>query len=196
MPKTNCKSVIAFPEEYVVVDIETTGLNAYENHIIEISALKYRNQKMIDRFVTFVNPNVMISSFITNLTGITDEMVEKAPYIEEVIDLFHRFVKDEIIVGYNVGFDIGFLDHNLRTSTDEYLTNAYVDVLRIARRTLPYLSHHRQTDIAQYYGISIQGAHRAEKDCLICEACYEHLQKDIQKKMTLDAFCKSTKKLF
>lgn len=178
------------------MDIETTGLNAYENHIIEISALKYRKKKMIDRFVTLVNPNVMISSFITNLTGITDEMVERAPCVEEVMDLFHHFVSDEVIIGYNVNFDIGFLDVNLRNSTNEYLTNEYVDVLRIARRVLPYLSHHRQTDVAQYYGINIEGAHRAEKDCLICEACYERLQEDIRKRMSLEAFCKCTKKLF
>lgn len=186
------RSIIAFPKQYVVVDIETTGLNPKNDSIIEISALRFNNSELIDEYVTLVDPGIHISSFISNLTGITDAMVEGEDDISISIKEFQDFIQDDVIVGYNVGFDIGFLYDNLKVIHNEYLTNDYIDVLRLTRRLLAHLPHHRQTDIAQYYGIDIDGAHRAKKDCMICQKIYEKMKEEILKRETsLEDFSKT-----
>lgn len=93
------KSLIAFPSDYTVVDIETNGLISGVCEIIEVSALKYRNDVLHDSFSTLINPTESISPFITNLTGITDEMVETAPNINEVMRAFYEFVGNDILIG-------------------------------------------------------------------------------------------------
>lgn len=153
-------AVKCLPDKYVVVDIETTGLDPQSNEIIEISALKYEQNVLIDSYHTLVHPNESISTFITGLTGITNEMV-----------------KNEVIVGYNINFDLNFLYDNLKVCTNEILSNNYLDVLLLTRRVYPSLSSHKQTAVAEYLGINIQGAHRAEKDCMICQAILEDIQK-------------------
>ncbi len=172
-------SIIDFPETYVVVDIETNGLSADSSEIIEISAIRYTSGVKVDSFSTLIKPSRNIDRFITNLTGITDSMVADAPQIEEVIWAFYSYVGNDILVGYNVNFDVNFLYDNLMKCYGTPLTNSFIDVLRIARRVLPYLPNHKQTTVASYYGISIASAHRAEADCEICNACYRCLQDDI-----------------
>ena len=99
-----------FPDDYVVIDIETTGLNPVKDHIIEISALRYRANRKVDEFVTLVAPGVIIPDFITRLTGITDDMLQKAPNVAEAAGAFMDYIGDDIIVGYNVTFDLAFLN--------------------------------------------------------------------------------------
>ncbi len=188
------KSSILFPDDYVVVDIETTGLSPQYDEIIEIAAIKYKSGEKVDVFSTLVKPEYEIDEYITELTGITNEMVATAPKIGDCIAGFKEFIGNEIIVGYNVNFDINFLYDNLLECRDEKLSNDFVDVMRIAKRVLPELSHYRQKDIAKYYGILIDGAHRAEADCLMCNECFENLKNQIRAKgMTLDAFIHSYK---
>lgn len=186
------RSIVAFPEQYVVVDIETTGLNPKNDSIIEISALRFNHGELMNEYVTLIDPGIHISSFISNLTGITDSMVENKDDISISIKEFQEYVQDDVIVGYNVGFDIGFLYDNLKVIHNEYLNNDYIDVLRLTRRLLPHLPHHRQTDIAQYYGIDIHGVHRAKKDCMICQTIYEKMKEEIIKReIPLEEFSKT-----
>lgn len=186
------KSIVAFPDTYVVVDIETTGLNSTNDSIIEIAALRFSYGELVDKYVALINPGQHISPYISKLTGITDEMVEGCDDISLCIKEFYDFIQDDIIVGYNVKFDMSFLYDNLKVIHNEYLTNDHVDVLRLTRRLLPQLQHHKQTDIAQYYGIDVIGAHRAEKDCMICEAIYEKMKEEIIKReIPLEEFSKT-----
>lgn len=186
------KSSIIFPDDYVVVDIETTGLSPQYDEIIEIVAVKYKCGERVDTFSTLVRPEYEIDEYITELTGITNEMVATAPKITECIADFKEFIGNAIIIGYNVNFDINFLYDNLLVCCNEYLSNDFVDVMRIAKRVLPELDHHRQKDIAKYYGISIDGAHRAEADCLMCENCFNKLKQEILLSgITLDDFVHS-----
>lgn len=178
----------------MVVDIETTGLSPQYNEIIEIAAIKYKSGEKVDIFSTLVKPEYEIDEYITELTGITNEMVATAPRIGDCIADFKEFIGNEIIVGYNVNFDINFLYDNLLECRDEKLSNNFVDVMRIAKRVLPELSHHRQKDIAEYYGISIDGAHRAKADCLMCNECFENLKNEIKASgVTLEDFIHSYK---
>ena len=173
------KSLFAFPSDYTVVDIETTGLVSGECEIIEVSALKYRGEVLQDSFSYLIKPMQPISPFITNLTGITNDMVEGAPEINEVMPKFYEFIGDDILIGHNVNFDINFLYDNLWHYSGLVLDNSFVDTLRLARKALPFLSNHRQTTVAAYYGISTDGAHRALRDCEICNACYINLKKEL-----------------
>lgn len=170
------KSLMLFPEDYTVVDIETTGLYSGESEIIEISALRYRSRRLTDSFSTLVRPQNPVSAFITELTGITDEMARGGAEPEQALSAFRKFAGGDIIVGYNVNFDVNFLYDALYSRLGEIFDNDFVDVLRFARRLLPALSNHRQTTVAGFFGIDVAGAHRAEKDCLICAACLERLR--------------------
>ena len=152
------KMLAYLPDDYTVVDIETTGLSSVGSEIIEISAIKYRARTAVSEFSTLVRPKGRISRFITNLTGITQQMADGGTDIERA------------------NFDINFLYDNLMEYFGRPLSNDYVDVLRYARKYLPGLPNHKQTTVAKHFGISIDGAHRAARDCLICNNCLEKLR--------------------
>lgn len=173
------KSVIDFPSTYTVLDIETTGLDPRYCEIIEISAMKYSSGQNIGTFSTLVKPSEPIDEYITSLTGITNDMLKSAPDISETMQKFYNFVGSDLIVGYNVNFDINFLYDNLLNCRSLILSNSFIDVMRIARKILPGLKNHKQTTVADHYGISTAGAHRAAVDCEICNAIFEKLQADI-----------------
>lgn len=172
------KSIIAFPDRYTVIDIETTGLDSGYCDIIEISALRYDGGKLIDSFSTLVNPHSHIDEFITELTGITDEMVANAPDITPAVNDFYNFVKDDILVGYNVNFDINFLYDVLDLHCGLPLSNTFVDVMRIARKLHPELPNHKLKTVSSLFGISSE-AHRSFADCETCNTCYTNLSSEI-----------------
>ena len=179
MRKGKGKSVIDFPSTYTVLDIETTGLDPRYCEIIEISAMKYSSGQNIGTFSTLVKPSEPIDEYITSLTGITNDMLKNAPDIVETMQRFYNFVGSDLIVGYNVNFDINFLYDNLLNCHSLTLSNSFIDVMRIARKVLPDLKNHKQVTVAEHYGISTAGAHRAAVDCEICNAIFEKLQADI-----------------
>lgn len=175
------QSLFAFPFDYTVVDIETNGLSSGVCEIIEVSALKVRGEDIVDSFSSLIKPTEPIGWFITNLTGITNEMVEDAPDAADVLGRFYDFLGDDIIIGHNVHFDVNFLYDKLWLHNGLVLDNDFVDTLRLARKALPHLSNHKQTTIAEYYGISTLGAHRALRDCEICNQCYLNLKRELKK---------------
>ena len=166
------KSLIEDLDNYTVVDIETTGLNWKFNKILEISALKVRNHKVIAEFSELINPHEPIPRFIKNLTGITDEMVKEALELDVVLRKFQEFLADDIIVGHNVNFDVNFLYDNFYFILGETLSNHFVDTLRIARKLLPELRHHRLDDLTSFFGIELRDKHRALNDCLLTNKVY------------------------
>jgi DNA polymerase-3 subunit epsilon len=191
------KSLIDFPKDYTLIDIETTGLNPIFDEIIEIGAIKYRNNVPVDTFSTLIKPSEPIDDFIIELTGITNEMLENAPDIVPVLDEFYKFISNEIIVGYNVNFDINFLYDELLNNHSIYLNNNFVDVLRLARRVVPKekIGNHKLVNLSKYYDITVNTSHRALADCSICNKCYENIHKDIIKSFgSIDNFISSIKK--
>lgn len=124
------KSVIDFPSTYTVLDIETTGLDPRYCEIIEISAMKYSSGQNIGTFSTLVKPSEPIDEYITSLTGITNDMLKNAPDIVETMQKFYNFVGSDLIVGYNVNFDINFLYDNLLNCHSLTLSNSFIDVMR------------------------------------------------------------------
>lgn len=170
------KLLLVYPDDYTVLDIETTGLNPQNDYITEISAIKYRNNRRVDEFSSLVKPDFSIPYYITRLTGIDDAMVADAPAIDEVILSFMDFLADDIIAGYNVGFDLSFIAENLAGYYAKRLANNYVDVMKLAQNELPFLGRYKQTAVAEYFNIATAGAHRALVDCNICNGCYQKLK--------------------
>lgn len=158
------KSLVTFPASFTVVDIETTGLDATVDNIIELSAVKVKDGKVTDTFSTLVNPQWPIDWWITELTGITDDMVKDAPTIDETLSDFITFLGDDVVVGHNVNFDINFIYDNYKRITEGDFSSDFIDTLRLARFLLKDLSHHRLGDLVEYLEIGTEVKHRGLDD--------------------------------
>jgi len=170
------KSIIDLLDNYIIFDIETTGLDSSYDEIIEIGAIRIENNKVVSKFQSLVKPNIEIDDYISELTGITNDMVKDAPKIEDVLPQFMEFVGNEILIGHNVNFDINFIYDNLYRNNYKVLKNDFIDTMRLARKLLPDLSHHRLIDIADYFNIDFSNNHRALRDCEITLSIYENLK--------------------
>lgn len=188
------KSLVDFPEDYVVIDIETTGLSPRYDAIIELAAIKVNENIEVDRFSSLVNPGFKIDPFISELTGITNEMLQGAEKIESVLPKFLDFIGNFHLVGHNVNFDINFIYDNSIKILQKPLTNDFTDTMRVSRFVLKNLPHHRLKDLAEFYKINYENAHRALSDCKITQECFLKLQESILKEyQSFEEFIKSTK---
>lgn len=169
----NPKDIPIEEETYVVFDIETTGLDPYNDNITEIGAVKLKGNKILERYSTFVNPKIPIPKHIVELTHITDEMVADAPFIEEVLNEFIEFIGDSTLVAHNAGFDVGFIKQKLNL-IGKKLENSIIDTLAWSRNILKDLKKHNLKAVTQYFGIVLEGHHRAVNDA---EATAEMFQK-------------------
>ena len=169
------KSLLSFPDSFVVLDLETTGLNPQWDSIIEIGLIKIEKGQEINRFESLVNPGFNIDPFITELTGITNKMLKKAPEFEDIEEKILDFIGQNIIVGHNVNFDINFLYDTLFEHKRIKLQNNFVDTMRLSRRLLPELEHHRLQDLASYYHLT-DNFHRAIGDCNVTLAILSKLK--------------------
>jgi len=150
-------------DAFVVFDIETTGLDAVTDRIIEIGAVKIKNGEIVDRFSSFVNPGISIPEFIVKLTGINDDMVKDAPPIEEVLNDFLQFVGDVPVVAHNAMFDTGFIKYNARMLNIE-VKNPIVDTLQLSRNMFPNLKKYKLDIVAKHLGVQLDNHHRAVDD--------------------------------
>lgn len=167
------KSLLEFPDSYVVIDIETTGLDPNYDEIIEIAALKIQNGSETDRFHSLVNPNCEIDEFIESLTGITNAMLETAPDLEIVLPQFLAFVGDKVVVGHNVNFDVNFIYDCAENLKLNLFTNNFVDTMRISRKLYADLKHHTLADLVVALGVGETVEHRALADCIQTKECFE-----------------------
>ena len=181
------KSLLKIPADYTVVDVETTGYDQRYDNIIEVGCIKYRDGEEVARYSTLIKPpknnaGNFIDSYIESLTGITNEMLSSAPPFDNVAKDLWLFIKDELLVGHNVNFDINFLYDILSSFNSAWvLNNDFVDTLRIARRVLPELEHHRLEDLDDYFDIGI-AHHRSISDCEITNIVLQKLAAIIAEK--------------
>ena len=184
------KSIISNPTNYVIIDIETTGLDPEYCEIIELAAIKYENNKEIAQFNSLVKPDYEIDSFITDLTGITNEMVKNSPKLSEVIIDFYNFIKDEILIGHCVYFDINFI-YDALEKENIILANDYINIMRFSNKILPHLENQKLNTISTHYNVTLPN-HRALTDCIATNQCYQKLLQDINTKYsTFEEFKKS-----
>ena len=158
MAKAGGNLLNTYVADYVVFDLETTGISPKTDEVVEISAVKVEHGKVTDEFSTLVNPKRRIPYGASRVNGITDDMVAEAPFFEQVLEEFLEFIKGFVLVGHNIArFDMNFLYRDVEKYFERSLANDYIDTLQMARRELPNLEHHRLTDLAEYYGISAEG---------------------------------------
>ena len=150
-------------KEYIVLDIETTGLSFRTEKITEIGAVRVKDGEIVDTFETFVNPEIPIPERIVELTGITDEMVKDADTIDKVMPKFLEFIGDLKLVAHNAEFDVGFLKYNAE-ELGLKMDNEYIDSLALSRQLFPEFKKHKLGILAEKFGIKVENAHRALDD--------------------------------
>lgn len=158
------------PTDYTVIDTETTGLDAKTCEVIEIGAIKYRGHEEVSRYHTYVKPVGPLSPDAAAVNHITRWDVAKGKDIVEAAAELREFVGEDVIIGYNVAFDIKFI----QTRTQEDLSRPAFDVLAFARDVAPGLESYKLTDMQRMCNIS-GGSHSALADCATTAAVYKHL---------------------
>ncbi len=161
--------------DFVALDFETTGVDSVNDRIIEVAALRFTEGKVSDKFVKLVNPGRPIPDFITNITNISNDMVIDAPLEEEIAEELIKFIGDSPIVAHNTPFDIAFLRELANRHSIKFIEPDLYDSLPIARTFLYHLPAFNLGVISEYYGLSAEGSHRAEKDTENCGIVFLNL---------------------
>lgn len=158
----------SIPESFVVLDIETTGLDWKKDQIIEIAAIRVMDNRIESEFSEFISIEMPLSEKITSLTGITDtNLKEQGKAVNNVLQNMIDFIGNDPIVCHNAGFDINFLQETLRKQNMTPIKNKIIDTLPITRRKLKGLSGYKLIDIANHFAIQVQNQHRALPDCIL-----------------------------
>jgi DNA polymerase III epsilon subunit family exonuclease len=153
--------------DFVVVDVEATGAKTPPNRLIELGAYRIRGGRIVDKFLSLVNPEIPIPRFVASLTGISNDMVKNAPVFADLAPKWLDFVSDSVLVAHNAPFDTSFLNHEIsRVYPGHRMVNPHLCTVRLSRRALPDLSNHRLDTIANHFSIPIISRHRAGSDAL------------------------------
>lgn len=174
------QSLLQFVEDFTLIDIETTGLFPLFDSIIEIGAIRYRNNSEVARFHSLISiGDRKIEPFIEHLTGITTEMLKDAPPLESTLKSFTDFVGSDVILGHNISFDINFIYDYCEKLFGSLFCNDYVCTLRLARRaTLPVINN-QLTTLARHFNLGQEQGHRALQDCETTFLIYNKLREYI-----------------
>jgi ATP-dependent DNA helicase DinG len=174
-------------DNFIVLDLETTGLDPAKDRIIEIGAIRYINGEEEEIFEEMINPQIPIPDFITKLTGISDDDVKNAPTIDERFGRLLEFIDDSLILGHQVNFDASFIEYLLRKSEEDftnwekdtqrfkYMKNKRLDTLFLSRIFLPFLPRMNLGVVAAHFNIDLENAHRALDDSRATGLIFFHL---------------------
>lgn len=150
--------------EFSVLDVETTGLSARNNRVIEIGIVKVKNLKVVDKYTTLINPECEIPYFITQFTGISNSDVEHSPNFNDAAEKIEYFIGNSIVSGHNLSFDEGFLRYEFIRNGFEPLSNLNVCTLKLARKIFPELKSKSLASVTAHLGIKNRDSHRALSD--------------------------------
>nr|WP_281168953.1 PolC-type DNA polymerase III [Effusibacillus pohliae] len=167
---------------YVVFDTETTGLNAAENTLIEIAAVKMKGSEILEEWTTLIDPEMEISPKITELTGITNEMVNGQPKLAEALPKFREFVGDAVLVAHNAEFDLGFISVCASRIGMPKWTNPVLDTLPLARKLYPSEKNYKLKTLTQKFGVELVNHHRALDDTVALAKVFQHMLKDMKER--------------
>lgn len=210
------KHLKVFPENYTVVDIETTGRDCTHDYMIEVAAIKVRDNKIIDTFSELIKPKVhyvlddirgrkdnvvesngkkiiYISNFISEFTGITNEDLHHVRLEKDVMIDFLKFIGDDILVGHNMlSFDSTFLYDSIETNLGNILNNDLVDTLRLAQYIIKDIKNHKLDTLMSYFDITSDVRHRALADSKVTLKLLQKLKESVlTSNMTLEEFSKN-----
>lgn len=162
--------------DFVVVDVEATGAKTPPNRLIELGAYRIHNGRIVDKFLSLVNPEIPIPRFVASLTGISNEMVRQAPVFADLAPQWLDFVADSVLIAHNSNFDANFLNHEIsRVYPGHRMVNPHLCTVKLSRRVLPDLLNHRLDTIANHFSIPIASRHRAGCDALATAEIFLHL---------------------
>ena len=176
-------AIAAFKEGslFTAFDIETTGLDSKRDSIVEIGAIRFSGQGIIDRYSQLIDPGIPMPPGAAKVNNITDAMLAGQPPIQEALPAFLRFAADSVIVAHNAPFDCGFVNQSLsRLYDDGYVSVAVLphriaDTLTLARKLLPGRDHYNLQDISAFLGFKAEAAHRALDDARLCMELFIYL---------------------
>ncbi len=149
---------------FVVVDVETTGMSPVDDRMTEIAMMKVRNGVLVEEYSTLINPLMSISHFITDLTGIDNLMVRDAPTAREIMPEVAEFLEDSVFVAHNAAFDWGFVSHSAMRERSIELENPRLCTVKLSRRILPNLQSKSLGPVAEFLDVRIPQRHRASGD--------------------------------
>lgn len=165
------------PDDYVVLDLETTGISWYRDTIIEFGAVRVRDRKPVATFQQLVNPMRPLHWRITQLTGITNDMLAPAPDLDDVLPAFLDWCDDDTLIGHNINrFDIKFIDIAAARLLNRHVPNPVIDTLDMSRAMFPAERHHRLVDLIQRFDIADVEEHRALADAEQTRMCFEWMR--------------------
>jgi DNA polymerase III epsilon subunit family exonuclease len=156
--------LMPFPLDFVALDVETTGLRPARHRVIEFGAVRYREGRPVERIVTLLNPERRLPAYIAQLTGIREAMLLTAPTFGQVAEQILAFLGDDLLLGYNLGFDLDFLNMELRRIGRAPLVNEALDVLPLVRGLLPELGRLTLEVVCRALGVPQATRHRALAD--------------------------------
>ncbi|MEO9029173.1 MAG: exonuclease domain-containing protein, partial [Ktedonobacteraceae bacterium] len=157
--------------EFVIVDTETTGLRPGSHRVIEVAGVRVRGGEVLGSYQSLLNPGVRIPTFIAQFTGISQDMVATAPKSHEALPEFLSFIEGAVLVGHNVGFDIGFLVYEAQLLGQSFPIDG-LDTIPLARRFLPGLKRFKLDNLAAHLKISTSDRHRALGDAQVTAAAF------------------------
>lgn len=166
------KSLLLSVKDFTAIDLETTGLSPECDSIIELAAVKFRNGIAIDSYSQLVKPPIRLDEFITDLTGITNDMLDGMPKIGEVLPGFIEFIGNDIIVGHNVHFDINFIYDNCIDNGLPAFSNDFVDTMRMAKRLYKEWDSYSLDSLIENLNLEARGLHRALGDAELTANAY------------------------
>ena len=165
-----------FVDDYIILDTETTGLYDDKDKIIEIGALKYKNNKLVAELQVIINPEIPIPPIITNITGLTDDIVKKGEKLKDILPRFLAFIENYPIICHNVPFDLGFVNQALLANHLPKLGNQTIDTIDLAKIYIPKAYNYKLETLKHYFKLDF-GSHRSIEDCKTTNAIYQECKK-------------------
>lgn len=182
-----------FDKSLAIVDLETTGMSARYHRIIEIAVLRIEGNKIVDTFTSCVNPETPIPSFITHLTGISQQDVDKAPVFGKIKHKVKRLLKDATFVAHNVWFDYSFLQNEFERVNISFESKKCCTV-RLSRRLYPQYKSHSLASVIERFGFGYESRHRAYDDALVLWQFLKKIKKEIPAKTVKETWQLLTQK--
>lgn len=169
-----------YVNDYIIFDFETTGYDPNRNEIIEIGALKYKNNELIDSFHYLINPQTKIPKRIIELTKITDEMVMNEKTLSEIFPIFLEWIEDYTLIAHNGSFDLGFIEAKIKQMNLNMINNKNIDTLYIARKNITKVENHKLETLKNHFKLDYS-SHRALEDCYVTNYVYQYCKNNEEK---------------
>lgn len=153
---------------FTAIDTETTGISCKTARVMEIGAVQFSKDGVISKWHHLFNPHCQIPPLISELTHITDSMVQDCPYLEDYIGEFKNYIGNTILIAHNAQFDLNFINMECFCGNLTHTTNKEIDTLQYSRWAYPEAESHKLAFLADYLGINKGNSHRALDDAITC----------------------------